>query len=133
MGAVEAARHRVSTGPAGSGGEHLRSALQYASWGWPVLLLDCVGSDGRCTCGRASRGSPGKHPRSEHGVKHASTDLDRVRAGSAHGGDDSPTPMLGSPPGLAPVTTCGLRATRCSLSGHRRAKWAQASEHKRLT
>ena len=50
---------------------NLFSALYYASRGWPVLPLYSV-EGGRCTCGDAACRSPGKHPRTQHGVKDAS-------------------------------------------------------------
>jgi len=44
------------------------AAFQYASLGWPVLpLYEPVGD--RCSCGRSSCSSPGKHPRTRHGLK----------------------------------------------------------------
>src|SRR5215470_11391526 len=46
-------------------------ALYYASRGWPVLPLHSV-EGGRCRCGDATCRSPGKHPRTQHGVKEAS-------------------------------------------------------------
>jgi hypothetical protein len=50
----------------------------YAARGWPVLPLHHVlrhGARGaRCSCLRARCDSPGKHPRTEHGVKDATTD-----------------------------------------------------------
>ena len=46
-------------------------ALYYASRGWPVLPLYSV-EGGCCTCGDATCRSPGKHPRTQHGVKDAS-------------------------------------------------------------
>ncbi len=55
------------------------AALNYARRGWPVLPLHTV-SDGRCSCGRDDCGSPGKHPRTAHGVKDATTDEGRIRA-----------------------------------------------------
>jgi putative DNA primase/helicase len=52
----------------------LDAALAYAARGWPVVPNH--GSvDGRCTCGRGPEcRTPGKHPRTEHGYKDATTD-----------------------------------------------------------
>jgi Bifunctional DNA primase/polymerase, N-terminal len=56
------------------------AALRYAALGWPVLPLHTPGRDGRCSCGRAGCDTPGKHPRSRHGLCDASTNAARVRA-----------------------------------------------------
>ena len=50
-----------------------RAALYYARHGWPVVPLYSI-KDGSCTCGQAGCGSPGKHPRTRHGLKDASCD-----------------------------------------------------------
>lgn len=50
----------------------------YASLGWPVFPLHTPVSDG-CSCKHPGCGSPGKHPRTRHGVKDATTDLAKVR------------------------------------------------------
>jgi Bifunctional DNA primase/polymerase, N-terminal/AAA domain len=50
----------------------------YASRGWPVLPLHTV-NGGACSCGDPNCISPGKHPRSAHGVKDASVDLQQIR------------------------------------------------------
>jgi KaiC/GvpD/RAD55 family RecA-like ATPase len=55
----------------------LAAALEYASWGWPVLPLHTV-RDTACSCGREGCQSPAKHPRTQHGLKEASTDVDVV-------------------------------------------------------
>lgn len=47
------------------------AALEYARLGWPALPLHSV-VEGRCSCGKPSCGSPGKHPRTRHGMKDAS-------------------------------------------------------------
>ena len=52
-------------------------ASYYASRGWPVLPLHDV-EGGRCSCGEANCRSPGKHPRSQHGVKDASNDVQQI-------------------------------------------------------
>ena len=60
-------------------GSNLDYALRYAAIGWPVLPLHTV-SDGRCSCGQPGCSSPGKHPRTQHGLKDASTDRDTITA-----------------------------------------------------
>jgi Protein of unknown function (DUF3631)/Bifunctional DNA primase/polymerase, N-terminal len=47
-------------------------ALYYASRDWPLLPLHSV-DVGCCTCGDLNCRSPGKHPRTQHGLKEAST------------------------------------------------------------
>lgn len=50
-----------------------RAALFYAGKGWPVLPVHTV-VKGKCTCGGGANCRPGKHPRTPHGVKDATTD-----------------------------------------------------------
>jgi len=49
------------------------AAAVYAALGWPVFPLHTI-SAGLCTCTRPACSSPGKHPRTRHGLKDASTD-----------------------------------------------------------
>lgn len=49
-------------------------ALEYVRAGIPVIPLHSVLKDGSCTCGLAKCPSPGKHPRTSHGLKDASKD-----------------------------------------------------------
>lgn len=60
----------------------LDAALSYAAEGWPVLPLFSP-REGVCDCPDTykARGdcTPGKHPRTAHGVKDASTDADKIR------------------------------------------------------
>lgn len=59
--------------------ELLAAALSYAQHGWQVLPLHTV-VDGACTSRRGMGcRSPGKHPRTEHGVKDANSDPDQIR------------------------------------------------------
>jgi hypothetical protein len=54
----------------------MAAAIDYCIFrGWAVMPLHSV-RDGRCTCGRADCGSPGKHPRTQHGLLDASADPD---------------------------------------------------------
>ncbi len=54
-------------------------AVRYAQHGWPVVPLHTPDTDG-CTCRDRDCGSVGKHPRTRHGLREASTDADQVRA-----------------------------------------------------
>jgi hypothetical protein len=53
-------------------------ALFYASRGWKVFPLHSV-NGGRCSCGNPDCGSPGKHPRTEHGFNDASIQPQQIR------------------------------------------------------
>jgi uncharacterized protein YdaU (DUF1376 family) len=57
----------------------LSAALSYAERGWHVLPLHSVNADGSCTCGKPECGSIGKHPRTRHGVKDATTEEAIIR------------------------------------------------------
>jgi hypothetical protein len=57
----------------------LETALAYAQFGWAVLPLHHV-ENGHCSCGDTKCKSPGKHPRTRHGVKDASKDPAIIRA-----------------------------------------------------
>lgn len=50
------------------------AALGYAARGWPVLPLHTATGTGGCSCGDPDCGSIGKHPRTAHGLKDATTD-----------------------------------------------------------
>src|SRR5262245_38482721 len=52
------------------------AALHYSRQGWPVLPLHAP-VDGVCDCAKACK-TPGKHPRTEHGLIDASTDPDTI-------------------------------------------------------
>src|SRR5689334_2786188 len=60
-------------------GQSLReAALWYAAtMHWPIFPLHSI-RDGRCTCGIADCRDAGKHPRTRHGVKDASTDRSQI-------------------------------------------------------
>jgi len=54
------------------------TALTYAARGWHVFPLHSV-KDGACTCGNPDCAHPGKHPRTEQGLKDATTDPEQIR------------------------------------------------------
>jgi hypothetical protein len=56
----------------------LKAALSYAKYGWPVFPVHSA-RDGRCSCGNTHCENVGKHPRTSHGVKDATTDRDTIR------------------------------------------------------
>lgn len=53
-------------------------ALDYAARGWRVFPLHHV-AGGKCSCGKADCGSAGKHPRTKHGPKDATTHPATIR------------------------------------------------------
>lgn len=53
------------------------SAIRYAAQGWPVLPLHHP-IEGACSCGNPDCSSPGKHPRTEHGLSDATTDPEAI-------------------------------------------------------
>jgi hypothetical protein len=53
-------------------------ALRYAGWGWRILPLHTAGQ-GRCSCRDPECASPGKHPRTAHGVHDASRGPEQLR------------------------------------------------------
>lgn len=54
------------------------AALEYATRGWSVIPLHSPSAHG-CSCRRAECESPGKHPRTAHGLKDASRDPATIR------------------------------------------------------
>jgi len=57
----------------------LDHALKYSAKGIPVLPLHGISPDGNCTCGKKECQSRGKHPRTPHGLKDATTDAKQIR------------------------------------------------------
>ena len=53
-------------------------ALAYAGVGLPVIPLHTI-VEGRCSCGGVDCTRPGKHPRTTHGVKDATTDRNQIQ------------------------------------------------------
>ena len=54
------------------------AALELAAKGLPVLPLHSVGDDGRCTCLNKACSSVGKHPRTKHGHRDATTAREQI-------------------------------------------------------
>jgi putative DNA primase/helicase len=69
----------ASAAPA-AGDELLRAALYYAARGLFVFPLHETDAEGACSCGKPSCSSPGKHPRTLHGLKDASAGEEQVRS-----------------------------------------------------
>jgi len=65
--------------PNGANPSRLDLALCFAEEGWAVVPLHSV-EDGECSCGVQACANAGKHPRTRHGVKDATTDKNQIRA-----------------------------------------------------
>ena len=52
----------------------IKTALEYAAMGWSILPVHGI-KQGKCTCRKPNCSSPGKHPRTRHGLKDATTDV----------------------------------------------------------
>jgi hypothetical protein len=59
--------------------EMVDAAIAYAEGGLPVFPVYEPTQDGRCSCGDPQCGSPGKHPRTAHGVKDATLEKPKIR------------------------------------------------------
>ena len=58
-----------------------REALRYARRGWRVVPMHTT-NNGVCSCEQAEACErPGKHPRTKHGVKDATTDTEQLKEG----------------------------------------------------
>ena len=55
-----------------------KAAIEYATLGWYVFPLHTVDKEGHCSCGNATCGDAGKHPRVARGLKEASRDLAKI-------------------------------------------------------
>lgn len=62
----------------GTASLNLEAALAYAQRGWLVLPIHSV-QDSRCSCGRATCTSVGKHPRTTHGLKDATRNETQIQ------------------------------------------------------
>jgi putative DNA primase/helicase len=70
-------------------------ALAYAGLGLPVIPLHTI-VEGHCSCGDVDCARPGKHPRTSHGVKDATTDRNQIKRWWA----EWPDANIGLAPGL---------------------------------
>lgn len=59
--------------------EMLVQALQYGYKGWNVLPLHTPDAFAQCSCNKSDCKSVGKHPRTMHGLKDATTDQAKIR------------------------------------------------------
>jgi hypothetical protein len=59
--------------------QNLEAALAYARDGLHVFPLHNTDVAGACSCGRTDCHSAGKHPRTGHGHRDASTDPQQIR------------------------------------------------------
>ena len=57
----------------------LRAALAYARRNWHVFPLHTALEGGKCSCRNTACGDVGKHPRTQHGYKDATTDEALIR------------------------------------------------------
>ncbi|MSR84697.1 MAG: bifunctional DNA primase/polymerase [Candidatus Latescibacteria bacterium] len=56
------------------------ASLDYAQQlDWPVFPCHSITEGGACSCGKTGCSGPGKHPRTEHGLKDATTDPTQIR------------------------------------------------------
>jgi hypothetical protein len=57
----------------------LEAALNYARLGWRVFPVHGINALGGCSCGKSSCENPGKHPKTQHGIKDATNDARIIR------------------------------------------------------
>jgi len=75
-------------------------AVRYAEHGWPVIPLHTP-TDNGCSCSRGTEcGSPGKHPRTQHGLHDATLDPVDVRGWWARWPDANVGVVTGARSGL---------------------------------
>lgn len=90
----------------------LTAALGYAARGWPVLPLHSPVSGGGCSCRDPHCGSVGKHPRTAHGVKDATTDPATIVAWWRRWPKANVGVVTGTPSGLFALDIDGEAALR---------------------
>ncbi len=57
---------------------NLKAALIYIQRGWSVFPLHNI-EKGQCSCRKSDCSSPGKHPRTQNGLKDATTDSEQIK------------------------------------------------------
>jgi Bifunctional DNA primase/polymerase, N-terminal len=90
-----------------SSGRKLEAAFYYASLGWPVLPLHTLLDDGGCSCQNPQCARPGKHPRTAHGLREATTDPAQIRAWWRQWPDANLGYVMGKQPRLIVVDVDG--------------------------
>ena len=56
------------------------AALAYAEkFGWAVFPCHSADANARCSCGNLACDKPGKHPRTQHGLKDATKNEGKIR------------------------------------------------------
>jgi Bifunctional DNA primase/polymerase, N-terminal len=103
----EEEEERATTFPA-----KFTAALRYAECGFPVLPLHSITENGGCTCGKTDCSSPGKHPRTLHGLKDASIDPDIIRRWWTQWPDANIGIVTGAVSGLLVVDIDGAEGER---------------------
>lgn len=85
----------------------LDSARAYGARGWAVMPVHSI-EGGHCTCPDGEGcSSPGKHPRTQHGLKEASTDLRRIQRWWARWPDANVAIVTGAVSGLVVLDVDG--------------------------
>jgi putative DNA primase/helicase len=82
----------------------LTAALQYAALGLSVVPVHSIKDDGRCSCKDGqSCPSPGKHPRTSHGIRDATRDPTEIESFWAKWPDANIGIATGRPSGIAVI------------------------------
>jgi hypothetical protein len=84
------------------------AAADYAERGWLVMPLHSIQGES-CTCGKPDCHSPGKHPRTAHGLKDASTDQQQVAAWWREWPDANVGIVTGTESGIVVIDIDGQR------------------------
>ncbi|MGA9667972.1 MAG: bifunctional DNA primase/polymerase [Terracidiphilus sp.] len=95
------------------------SALEYAARGWLVIPLHSPTACG-CSCRRAECESPGKHPRTAHGLKDASRDPAMIREWWNHWPDANIGIVTGPESGIFVLDVDGKRGEESLIELERR-------------
>jgi hypothetical protein len=95
----------------------VEAACCYAAWGIPVLPLHHPTAS-ICSCGRDDCPSPGKHPRSTHGLTDATTDPEIIRAWWRRWPHANIGLATGTPGGIVVLDIDAIRAYVALLNKH---------------